>query len=153
MSRLELRIPPDAVWVLVAGIMWLVSLRTPRLDVATPIRVGAAVALTVAGVWFVVGARVLLDKAKTTWSPMTPGHSTSLVSTGVYGVSRNPIYLGMLLVMVGLGIALSSPVALALSAVFVLYVDRFQIEPEESALSAILGQEYRDYQTKVRRWL
>ena len=153
MSRLELKIPPDVLWVLVAGLMWLTSLRTPRLDLPTPIRVGSAVALTVAGVWFVVGARMSLDKAKTTWRPMTPGQSTSLVSTGVYGVSRNPIYLGMLLVMLGLGVALSSPVALALSVVFVLYLDRFQIEPEERALSTILGQEYQEYQTRVRRWL
>ena len=153
MSSLELKIPPDVLWVLVAGLMWLSSLRTPRLDLPTPIRVGSAVALTVAGVWFVVGARMSLDKAKTTWRPMTPGQSTSLVSTGVYGVSRNPIYLGMLLVMLGLGVALSSPVALALSVVFVLYLDRFQIEPEERALSTILGQEYQDYQTRVRRWL
>ena len=153
MSRLELKIPPDVVWVLVAGLMWPVSVRTPRLDVPSPIRVVVAVALTVAGVWFVVAARMSLDKAKTTWRPMTPGQSTSLVSTGVYSVSRNPIYLGMLLVMLGLGVALSSPAALALSVVFVLYLDRFQIEPEERALSTILGQQYSAYQTRVRRWL
>jgi protein-S-isoprenylcysteine O-methyltransferase Ste14 len=152
-SRLELKVPPDVVWVLVAGLMWLVSLRTPRLDVASPIRVGTAVALTVVGVWLVVSARMSLERANTTWRPMTPGQATALVDTGVYRVSRNPVYLGMLFVMLGLAVALSSPAALALSAVFVLYIDRFQIEPEERALSAVLGREYLDYQGRVRRWL
>jgi protein-S-isoprenylcysteine O-methyltransferase Ste14 len=152
-SRLELKVPPDVVWVLVAGLMWLVSLRTPRLDVASPVRVGIAVALTIVGVWLVVSARMSLSKANTTWRPMTPGQATALVDTGVYRVSRNPVYLGMLFVMLGLAVALSSPAALALSAVFVLYIDRFQVEPEERALSAVLGREYLDYQARVRRWL
>jgi protein-S-isoprenylcysteine O-methyltransferase Ste14 len=153
MSRLELKIPPDVVWILVAGLMWLVSQRTPTLVLPSAIRVGTAVAFTVVGIWFIVSARASLDKAKTTWRPMTPGQVTSLVSTGVYRLSRNPIYLGMLLAMLGFAVVLSSPAALALSAVFVVYVDRFQIRPEERALSAVLGQEYLDYRARVRRWL
>ena len=153
MSRLELKIPPDVVCVLVVALMWLASMRTPRLNLPSPIRVGVTVGLTVTGIWLMVGARILLDQAKTTWRPMIPGRSTSLVSTGVYRLSRNPIYLGMLLVMLGLGVALASPAALAISAVFVLYLDRFQIGPEERVLSAILGREYLDYLASVRRWL
>ena len=153
MSRLELKVPPDVVWVLVAGLMWFASLRTTRLDLPSPLRVGAAVVLTVAGVWFVVDARMSLEREKTTWRPMTPGQATSLVTSGAYRVSRNPMYLGMLLVLLGLGVALSSPAAVAASAVFAFYIDRFQIVPEERALTAVLGEEYLDYRTRVRRWL
>jgi protein-S-isoprenylcysteine O-methyltransferase Ste14 len=152
-SRLELKVPPDVIWILVAGLMWLVSTRTPKVDLPSLVRVGTTVVLTVIGIWFVVGARMSLESADTTWRPLTPGQTTRLVSTGVYGLSRNPVYLGMLFVMLGLAIALSSPAALALSAVFVLYLNRFQIAPEERALSAVLGQEYLDYQARVRRWL
>jgi protein-S-isoprenylcysteine O-methyltransferase Ste14 len=152
-SNLELKIPPDVVWVLVAGLMWFVSVRTPRVGLPAPIRIGAAVALTVAGVWMMVSARASLERANTTWRPMTPEDSSSLVTSGVYGFTRNPIYFGMLLVMLGLAVALASIWALITSAIFVVYIDRFQIVPEERALSATIGQEYLDYLASVRRWI
>jgi protein-S-isoprenylcysteine O-methyltransferase Ste14 len=100
-----------------------------------------------------VSARTALDRAKTTWRPMTPTRSTKLVDSGVYALSRNPIYLGMLLVMFGWAVLLASPAALIVSAVFVAYLDRFQIGPEERALTSVLGQEYADYTARVRRWV
>lgn len=153
MSRLELKVPPDVVWVLVAGLVWLVSRITPHPEVPSSVRVGAAVVVTAVGVWAIVAARISLEQANTTWSPMTPGQSTSLVSSGVYAFSRNPMYLGMLLVLIGWAVLLASAAALALSGVFVLYLDRFQIGPEERTLTAHLGQEFLDYRHRVRRWL
>ena len=153
MSRLELKVPPDVVWVIVASLMWLASTKTPRLEIPSPVRVGIAVVLTVVGVLVMASARALLVRADTTWRPMTPGQTTSLVTSGAYGLSRNPIYLGMLLVMLGWAVLLSSPAALVVSSVFVVYLDRFQIGPEERALSAILGQEYSDYLKRVHRWV
>ena len=152
-SRLELKVPPDVVWVIVASLMWFASVKTPHLYLLPPLRNGVAVALTVVGIWAMVSARASLERANTTWRPMTPGQATSLVTSGVYGFSRNPIYLGMLLVMLGWAVLLTSPVAVVVSAVFVLYLDRFQIVPEERALSSVLGQEYLDYLRRVRRWL
>ena len=153
MSRLELMVPPDLVWVLVAVLMWLASIKTPRVSLPSPLRVTVAVALTIIGVWAMVAARVSLERAQTTWSPMAPRRTTSLVTSGVYGLSRNPIYLGMLLVMLGFAVALASPAAAVLSALFVLYLNRFQIVPEERVLAASLGQEYVDYVQRVRRWI
>jgi protein-S-isoprenylcysteine O-methyltransferase Ste14 len=152
-SRLELRVPPDVVWVAVAGLMWLVSTRTPHLALPPVLRIGASVALTVAGIAIIVSARAALSAANTTWHPTTPDQTSSLVTTGVFAISRNPVYLGMLLVMLGLGVALSSPAALLTSVLLVLYLDRLQIAPEERALSHKLGQEYVDYQARVRRWI
>jgi len=152
-SRLELKVPPDVVWVIVAGLMWWASTTTPRLVVPMPLRNGLAVALTVLGVWVMVSARAALERAGTTWHPTTPDKATSLVTSGVYGFSRNPVYLGMLLVIMGLAVLLTSPAALAVSALFVVYLDRFQIRPEERALTEILGQEYLDYAKRVRRWI
>jgi protein-S-isoprenylcysteine O-methyltransferase Ste14 len=152
-SRLELKVPPDVVWVLVAGIMWLASGRTPRLDLPAPLRLTIAVVLTIAGVFAMVSARAALEQANTTWHPTTPSQSTSLVTSGVFAFTRNPIYLGMMLVMLGFAVLLASPVALLLSSIFVVYIDRFQVEPEERALTAILGQEYIEYRSRVRRWI
>jgi protein-S-isoprenylcysteine O-methyltransferase Ste14 len=152
-SRLELRIPPDVVWVLVAGLMWLAAVSTPRVVVPSLARIGIGAVLTILGVVAMVSARAALERASTTWQPMTPGQTTRLVTTGVYGFSRNPMYLGMLLVMLGWGVLLASPAAMVVSAVFVLYIDRFQILPEERVLSAVLGQEFLEYLARVRRWI
>jgi protein-S-isoprenylcysteine O-methyltransferase Ste14 len=152
-SRLELKVAPDVVWVIVAAVMWFASGRTPRVDLPDPLRVGIAIALTGAGVWAMVSARIALERADTTWHPTTPSKSTHLVTSGVFGLSRNPIYLGMLLVMIGFAVLLASPVALLLCAVFLLYIGRFQIVPEERALGQLLGQEYEDYLARVRRWI
>jgi protein-S-isoprenylcysteine O-methyltransferase Ste14 len=152
-TGLELKVPPDAVWLGVAALMGLASLATPGLAISAPLRLVVAAPLVAAGIVFIVEARLVLSRAHTTWRPAEPGRTTSLVTHGVYRFSRNPIYLGMLLVLVAWGVLLASPVALVVSAAFVLYVDRFQIRPEERALSAVAGDEYRDYLRRVRRWL
>jgi protein-S-isoprenylcysteine O-methyltransferase Ste14 len=151
--RLELKVPPDVVWLLVAGMMWIASEVTPGVAIPMALRVGIALVLAGVGVGLIVDARIALDRARTTWSPRAPGRTTRLITSGIYRFSRNPIYLGMLLVMIGWAVALTSPVALVLSAAFALYIDRFQIRPEERTLSALLGQDYQDYAERVRRWV
>jgi protein-S-isoprenylcysteine O-methyltransferase Ste14 len=150
---LELKIPPDAVALVVAALMWLASTVTPDLSFPLLVRILVAGVLAVAGAGLIIDARVMLGRARTTWQPGTPGRTAALVTGGVYRFSRNPMYLGMLLILVGWAAALMSPVALGVSVCFVPYMDRFQIGPEERVLSALLGQSYRDYLSGVRRWL
>ena len=153
MERLELKVPPDVLWLGVAGLMWLASTLGPTVVVAKPIRVTLAVLPCGVGIALIVAARRAFRSAGTTWLPSDPAGTTRLVTSGVFRFSRNPMYLGMLLVLLGLAFALSSPLALALTAPFVLYLNRFQIRPEERALSAAFGDGYRDYAERVRRWL
>jgi len=153
MSRLELKIPPDVVWVINAGLMWLVAKASPRLVVPTLLRVGMGALLLICGVVVIIGARAALASANTTWGPMAPERTTRLVATGVYAFSRNPMYLGMLFVLLGWGILLASPAGLIVSTGFFLYIDRFQIAPEERALSTSLGPEYLGYRARDRRWI
>jgi protein-S-isoprenylcysteine O-methyltransferase Ste14 len=151
--HLELKVPPDAVWLLIAGMMWIASAVTPGISIPMALRVGIALVLAGVGVGLIVDARIALDRAHTAWSPRAPGRTTRLITSGIYRFSRNPIYLGMLLVMIGWAVVLTSPVALVLPAAFVAYIDRFQIRPEERALSTLLGQDYQDYAERVRRWI
>jgi protein-S-isoprenylcysteine O-methyltransferase Ste14 len=132
--------------------MWLASKVTPDLSIALPFRLLAAVVFALAGVGLIVAARIMLDRAHTTWHPTEPERAANLVSAGVFGFSRNPTYLGMLIVLIGWAIALANPVALAISAIFALWMSRFQIQPEERVLEKLFGQEYRDYASEVRRW-
>lgn len=153
MSSLELKIPPDVVWIAVAGLMWLAAQSTVGgFGAAEPFRRPLAVVLIGVGTALIIAARVALNRAGTTWHPTEPGRTTVLLTSGVYGFSRNPTYLGMEIVLLSWAVMLASPAAVLVTALFVVYVDRFQIRPEEMTLSISLGQEYRDYLRRVRRW-
>ena len=153
MSSLELKIPPDIVWIAVAALMWLTSRVTPAFSVGESVRRAIALALIVIGTGLIVAARIALDRAGTTWHPTEPDRTTSLVTSGVFGFSRNPTYLGMEVVLLSWAAVLVSPAAALVSAVFVAYIGYFQIRPEERTLGLVLGQEYRDYVQHVRRWV
>jgi protein-S-isoprenylcysteine O-methyltransferase Ste14 len=92
-------------------------------------------------------------RAKTTVNPLKPETSASLVSTGVYSFTRNPMYLGMALVLLAWAAYLASPWALAGPALFALYITRFQIIPEERVLARLFGTSFAEYRKRVRRWL
>ena len=92
-------------------------------------------------------------RLKTTLNPMKPELTTVLIKTGIYQYSRNPIYLGFVIILLGWGIYLSNALALLFVAGFVYYMNRFQIEPEEKSLSQIFGAQFEEYKHKVRRWL
>jgi protein-S-isoprenylcysteine O-methyltransferase Ste14 len=153
MTSLESTIPPPAVMVLTGVLMWLVSRATPRLGFDLPTHVWLGAALGVAG--FVIGATgvATFRKAKTTTNPIKIHSSSSLVTWGVYRRSRNPMYLGGLMMLIGWALVLSNVPAFVWLAVYVVYINRFQIAPEERALTSLFGNEYAAYQARVRRWL
>ena len=153
MKSLELKIPPPAVAALIAVGMWRISLLAPLLQLPTVSRVSVSLAIALAGGGFNLAGAISFRGAKTTINPMKPGASSSLVTSGIYRVTRNPMYLGLLLVLVAWATFLSSAWALLGPAAFVLFTNRFQIAPEERVLSALFGAEYTAYQSRVRRWL
>ena len=153
MPRLETKIPPPIVALLFAVAMWLLAKALPRVALAAPLRIGLPCALVVIGAAFAVSAFVTFRRAKTTVDPTDPSKASSLVTSGVFRITRNPMYVGLFFLLTGWAIALASPVLLAAPVVFALYTTRFQIQPEERALTALFGDAYTDYRTKVRRWL
>ena len=96
---------------------------------------------------------VSFRRAGTTVNPMTPESSSSLVVSGIYKLTRNPMYLGFLLALLGWTIFLSNVPALLCLPAFILYMNRFQIAPEERALAALFGQVFTAYKENTRRWL
>lgn len=152
MKALELKIPPPAVGLLVASAMWAVARALPAvLAVQDPEFAAAIVALI--GVSFDIAGIVSFYLAKTTINPLRPHKTTALVSTGVYRVTRNPMYVGLLFLLIAWAIYLSSAWALFGPLAFVLYMNRFQIGPEEKVLGVLFGDEFTEYKKKVRRWL
>jgi protein-S-isoprenylcysteine O-methyltransferase Ste14 len=153
MQALELRIPPPAVAVLVAAAMWGISLVAPSLEVPAFIRVAAAVTLALAGGGFSLAGVISFRRAGTTTNPMKPETASAFICSGIYKATRNPMYVGLLLVLVAWAIFLSTAWALLGPLALVLYLNRFQIVPEERVLSARFGTDYAAYKSRVRRWL
>jgi protein-S-isoprenylcysteine O-methyltransferase Ste14 len=153
MHTLELKIPPVALMLLIALAMWGLSLATPSVDLPFVVRASAATVLIVAGASISAAGVVSFRRARTTVNPTKPDSTSALVSSGIYGLTRNPMYLGFLLVLVGWAAFLSNAAALVGPVAFVLYMNRFQISPEERALSALFGAEFSAYKSRVRRWL
>lgn len=150
---LETRVPPPVIAITTAIIIWGISWLAPQVAVPAGMRWAVSLAMAVAGVALSAAGIGSFRHARTTVNPTRPERASSLVSTGIYRVTRNPMYLGLLLVLVAWAIFLSSAWALLGAAGFVLYMNRFQIAPEERALSQRFGSAYAAYQSRVRRWL
>lgn len=153
MHDLEPKIPPLVVLALFAALMWLGSRATPATDFHLPARPVIALGLAAVGVGIAAAGVVSFRLAKTTVNPLKPDTASSLVVAGIYRVTRNPMYLGALIVLIGWAVFLSNALALILAGTFVLYLNRFQIIPEEKALTTRFGPEFAAYCAKVRRWI
>jgi protein-S-isoprenylcysteine O-methyltransferase Ste14 len=150
---LELRLPPLAVMLIAALLMWLLARRTPRLDWVMHWRLEAALVLLAAGVVVAVAGVLEFRRARTTVNPTKPETASSMVRSGIYRHTRNPMYLGMLLALAAWAVWLASLVAFAVLPAFVLYLNRWQIEPEERVLAGLFAGEFAAYRRSVRRWL
>ena len=153
MNALELKIPPPLIALFLAILMW----RAPTLAgfpaIPLGLRRGAAPALLCLGLGIAVSGVVAFRRARTTLNPIKASSASALVSSGVYRFTRNPMYLGLLLALIAWALFLSNPLALVLLPVYVLYIYRFQIIPEERILTSLFGTEYTAYMESVRRWL
>lgn len=153
MPSLELRIPPPVVGLACAAAMWWLSTITPTLDIPSATRIGGSIIIALIGGAFDMAGLVFFLRAKTTVNPLKPATTTALVTTGVYRITRNPMYVGMLLMLVAWALFLAAPWGLAGPLAFFAWIGRFQIAPEERVLAGLFGKIYDDYRSKVRRWL
>lgn len=153
MLKLELKIPPLLLVLFFAGLMWLVSLWMPSIHISLSFGTTTFTTLAALGLFCIILGVVSFRKARTTVNPMKPIESSSLVTSGIYRYTRNPMYLGFLFLLIGWGSFLSNLYALSLVIGFVLYMNKFQIQPEERALESLFGAEFLTYKNKVRRWL
>jgi protein-S-isoprenylcysteine O-methyltransferase Ste14 len=133
--------------------MWLVSRATPTLAFMFPARNILVIAIAAAGIATALSGALTFRRAHTTVNPMKPESASALVNWGMFSVTRNPMYLGLLLALTAWAIFLSNPLAFFFLPAFVLYMNRFQIAPEERALTSLFGKDFDAYRSRVRRWL
>ncbi len=153
MKMLEHKIPPPLVAFIFALLMWLLNLALPGFDTSSQIRTVIALFVFCIGIAFTLPGLIAFKRKGTTINPLAPDKASSLVQDGIYKITRNPMYFGMLMYLIAWAIFLSNLFTTPLVIGFVVYMNKFQIEPEEKALSAIFGEDYKSYTNKVRRWL
>ena len=150
---LELKIPPVVVALVTGACMWLMAWAVPGIEVSVPGHDVVSGMVALSGGFIALLGVVAFSRAGTTVNPMKPGTSSSLVVGGIYSVTRNPMYLGVLLLLLAWAIYLANPLTVLFLPGFVWYMGRYQIEPEEQALRSLFGQTYIAYAARVHRWV
>ena len=137
------------------AVAWGLAQVWPSSLIALPssLRLTMVAALAVLGLLLNLLPKLAFGRAGTTVNPLRPASSRALVTSGLHGVSRNPMYLGHALLLVAWACWLRHPAALIGAPLHMAYVTRYQILPEERALSAMFGAAYEAYRARVRRWL
>ena len=152
-KALELRIPPLLLTAFFGIGMALVSRALPSLRADIPAGSPVSIFLAAAGALLAVVAWMQFRRAQTTVDPRFPSRTARLVTGGVYRFTRNPMYLGFALALGGWTLWLAHPLSAIGLPLYVAYLDRFQIDPEERSLQQKFAEEFRAYEACVRRWI
>ncbi|MDF0652607.1 MAG: isoprenylcysteine carboxylmethyltransferase family protein [Nitrospira sp.] len=151
-NGLELKVPPLAIVFLFGALMWFAS-SSSMFVIALPWRSAFAAIFYCVGSAIVLAGVLTFRRMKTTVNPLTPEATTTMVTSDIYRFTRNPMYLGFLLILVGWAIELSHLLPFTILPLFVWYMNRFQILPEERALASKFSEAFTAYKRSVRRWL
>lgn len=133
--------------------MWFVAHSAYAYPVTVPFALWVALALVAVGLLIAVTATRQFSAAQTTINPLQPDAATTLVDSGIFAKTRNPMYVGLFLFMLAWTIWLQSAANVLLLLAFVLFITHLQIKPEEAALRKVFGEPYLDYCKQVRRWI
>lgn len=145
--------PPPIVAAAAALLMWLIARWAPELAFPFDGHLQAAAVVAAIGVATVVTGALQFHRARTTLTPLNPGAASALVVSGIYRYTRNPMYLGIAIVLLAWALYLSNPLSALGLVAFVAYIHRFQILPEERALRALFPGAFEAYAREVRRWI
>lgn len=153
MHGLELKIPPPLVWLVCTVLALALAAAAPAWTFPFPAHRILALVIAVLGVACGLTGIHTFHRARTTVDPHHPEQATVLVTHGLYGLTRNPMYLGLALVLLAVITWRANVVALLALPVLVLYLTRYQIQPEERLLKRLFGADYDAYRGRVRRWI
>lgn len=133
--------------------MYGLTVLVPSLNISVPFVEVVVGGLTLLSGYMGIAGVYEFHKVKTTVNPVKPDTASSVVRTGVFSFSRNPMYMALLLLIIAIGLWWQHLSVVLCSVVFVSYMNRFQIKPEERVLERLFGEEYVDYKNHVRRWI
>lgn len=150
---MKLLIPPPLQGLICAGLIWGIATYFPQFSIDIPFKKYLSAVFFLIGVTIDLLALRIFHQSGTTISPFAPEKTSSLVATGIYQYTRNPMYLGMVFLLLGLSIWFGAWLGLFVIALFIWSITELQIKPEEAVLQEKFGEPYADYCTKVRRWV
>jgi protein-S-isoprenylcysteine O-methyltransferase Ste14 len=151
--KLALKIPPVVVLLLALLAVYITDQVIPMSGFFGEWRYSISLGLLMIAVVIAVAGIVSFKRANTTVHPVKIEKASQLVTSGMFRFSRNPMYLGMLLISIAFAVRLDNPFALVWALGFQQYMNRYQIGPEERMLTQLFGDAYKQYMTRVRRWL
>ncbi len=152
MAFLEHKIPPPLLMLIVVALMWLAN-RLMGMGMAGGLWLIIAIVFALLGIGVAVAGRNAFVRAGTTLNPINLNSASQLVTAGIYHRTRNPMYLGMALLLIGVAIMFANAWLLLGPIAFGLFIQRFQIMPEEQVMQEKFGAAYQAYQQRVRRWV
>ena len=149
--HIKTKIPPPLVALTFGFLINYTKNIFPKIEVKNEFIFGSF--MIISGLIIILSAIILFKKYKTTITPLNPSNATKLITGGIYKFSRNPMYLGLLLVLVGISIILNLTGGFFFILLFILYINLFQIIPEENAMVDLFKNEFLEYKKNVRRWI
>ena len=152
MKSLELKIHPPIILFICLCLVYGLSHYLPILALPS-LLISMYKYVALAGVLAALSGLWEFRKAKTTIDPTKPGKTSHLVSSGIYRITRNPMYLGMVFIIIAAIFKFGNYYGFIALPVFIIYITQFQIKPEERIIEGIFGEVYVQYKKKVRRWL
>ena len=149
--HIKTKIPPPLVALTFGFLINYTKNFFPKIEISNDLFISSF--MIIIGLIIILFAMILFRKYQTTITPLNPSNATKLITDGIYKYSRNPMYLGLLLVLFGISIILNPIGGLSLIPLFILYLNLFQIIPEENAMVDLFKDEFLEYKENVRRWI
>ena len=149
--RLRNRIPPPIVTLTFALLSFWLANYLPKL--AFNYQGLSSLLMIFIGLTIIVIGVKTFNNSDTTINPLNPSEASHLVTEGVFSYTRNPMYLGMVIILLGVSIYIGVYIGIIILPCFIFYITEFQIKPEEKAMEEIFAGDYTDYLKRVRRWL
>ncbi|MCL7751502.1 isoprenylcysteine carboxylmethyltransferase family protein [Guyparkeria hydrothermalis] len=146
-------IPPPVALLIAIALVYALATLWPGATLDWPWLTWLAWGLFATGGLLMLAAVISLAQAHTTINPIHPERTRHLVTSGIYRLSRNPIYLGDALLLAGVVCWFGHPAGVLAIAAFVGFIDRFQIRGEERVLTQRFGAGYSAYRARTRRWI
>ena len=151
MMDIKTKFPPPLVALTFGFLINYTKNIFPKIEIKNEIIFGSF--MIISGLIIILSAIILFKKYKTSITPLNPSNATKLITDGIYKFSRNPMYLGLLLMLVGISIILNLTGGFLFILLFIFYINLFQIIPEENAMVDLFKDEFTEYKKNVRRWI
>ena len=146
-----IKIPPPLIVLVLIVSIYFSSKKIDLINI--PLQLEISIFILSAGILIFVNPVLQFIKSKTTVNPIQFEEVNKLVTSGIFKYSRNPMYLGMLMIVLSASIFYLNIYSILTPLLFILWINKFQIKREEEFLIEKFGDEYLSYKKKTRRWI